>query len=186
MTLPAIPPLRPIRSKTVPTGREWIYELKLDGFRGMLSIECGRAWFRSKNSNRMRRFDALAISLARSLHAQSAILDGEIIVMGPRGPDFNALFFGRGVQAYAAFDLVWLNGRDLRPRALWRRKKALRKLVSETPVGYVDDLADPALFAFASQHDLEGIVAKRRTDPYRVETEWFKVKCRGYSQVEGR
>src|SRR5438045_2182893 len=144
--LPAIAPLRPILSKTVPIGREWIYELKLDGFRGMLRVDEGRAHFTSKNSNHMRRFDALAISVARTLAARNAILDGEIIVMSDRGPDFNALFCGRGTPAYAAFDLVWLNGRDLRVLPLWRRKNAWRKLVATTTIRSHDDMRAPAVY----------------------------------------
>lgn len=170
----------------VPVGAQWIYELKLDGFRGMLRIENGRAEFTSKTSKTMRRFDPLALSLARALRARSAILDGEIIVMGDRGPDFNALFFSRRPPAFAAFDLLWLDGRDLRVQPLWRRKKALHRLVSSTPVGYVDHVDDPALFVSVMQHDLEGIVAKRRVDPYAAGTQWFKVKTIGYSQMQGR
>lgn len=186
MTLPSIVPLRPVRSHNVPVGPHWIYELKLDGFRGMLRIDGSRAQFTSKNSNVMRRFDPLALSLARALRVRNAILDGEIIVMGDRGPDFRALFFSRRPPAFAAFDLLWLNGRDLRTRPLWRRKVALRKLIANTPVGYVDHVDDPTLFVAVSQHDLEGIVAKRRGDPYALGTEWLKVKTIGYSQQQGR
>lgn len=186
MTLPKIEPLRPTRSTTVPVGRDWVYELKLDGFRALLEIQNGVARFTSKNSNHMRRFDALAATLARSLGVRSAILDGELLVLGDSGPDFRALFFSRRRPSYAAFDLLWLNGRDLRSLPLWRRKNALRKLVAKTPIGYVDSVTDPALYAVVSQRDLEGIVAKRRTDPYRMDTQWVKVKCRGYSQMEGR
>ena len=186
MTLPAIAPLHPILGKTVPIGREWIYELKLDGFRGMLHIDGGRARFRSKNSNHMRRFDALALSLARTLAVRNAILDGEIVVMGKNGPDFNALFLGRAAPTYAAFDLLWLDDRDLRLLPLWRRKRALRKLISSTPIGYVEHVNDPAVLTFAVQSDLEGIVAKRRTDDYRPDTRWIKVKRVGYSQADGR
>jgi len=186
LTLPPVVPLRPIRSKTVPIGPQWIYELKLDGFRGMLRIDSGRALFISKNCKPMPRFDPLALTLFRSLRVKSAILDGEIIVMGKHGPDFNALFFRRGTPAYAAFDLLWLDGRDLRSLPLWRRKKALHKLVCNSPIGYVDDVTDPSLFAVVSQRDLEGIVAKRRVDAYAIETTWLKVKVVGYSQVVGR
>ena len=186
MTLPAIAPLRPIRVASVPVGREWIYELKLDGFRGMLCIDRRSAHFTSKNSKPMRRFDALAMASALAIGARDAILDGEIVVMGNDGPDFNALFFSRRPPAYAAFDLLWLNGRDLRPLPLWRRKRALRKLVAQTPVGYVDHVTDPSLFTVVSERDLEGIVAKRRSDPYCVETQWLKVRCSGYSQMTGR
>jgi bifunctional non-homologous end joining protein LigD len=186
MTLPRIAPLRPTRSKVVPLGREWVYELKLDGFRGVLEIDRGKGRFTSKNSNPMRRFDALAGSLARALDVESAILDGELLVMGDDGPDFYALFFNRRAPAYAAFDLLWLNGRDLRPLPLWRRKKALRRLVARTPIAYVDSLDDPALYTVVAQRNLEGIVAKRRADPYRLDTEWVKVKHAGYTEMAGR
>jgi len=186
LTLPRIAALRPVKGRSVPTGRQWIYELKLDGFRGVLSIEDGQGTFTSKNGNRMIRFQRLADALARALPVRSAILDGEIIVMGEGGPNFFALFFTRGEPVYAAFDLLWLNGRDLRAQPLWRRKRALQKLVERTPIGYVGHVDDPALFTLAQQRDFEGIVAKRRSDAYAPETEWVKVKVAGYSQMDGR
>ena len=175
-----------MRSLTVPVGAGWVYELKLDGFRGVLTVEDGHGSFHSKTSKPMPRFRELAAALARALPAKNAILDGEIIVMTERGPDFNALFWKRGKPAYAAFDLLWLDGRDLRALPLWRRKRALKKLLANTPVAYVDAVADPGLFAAAAAHDLEGIVAKRRGDPYAPDTVWVKVKHRGYTQMEGR
>ena len=186
MGLPIIDPVRPVKKAVVPAGRGWIYELKLDGFRGVLSIERGRGRFTSKTSNEMRRFHELADALARAMPVKSAIFDGEIIVMGPHGPDFHALMSRRGEPVYAAFDLLWLDGKDLRAQPLWRRKRALRKVVEGTPIGYVDHVDDPALFHVARRRDLEGIVAKRRGDPYGADTEWVKVKVPGYSQTEGR
>ena len=167
-------------------GKDWVYEVKLDGFRGVLRLQGGEGEFISKTSKPMPRFADLANGLARALGVKSAVLDGEIVVMGEHGPDFNALFFRRREPAYAAFDLLWLNGKDLRPLPLWRRKNALRKLVEETPIGYVDCIADPELFTIVSQRDLEGIVARRRGDPYQTTTEWVKVKTAGYSQMQGR
>ena len=184
--LPLIEPVRPVKRDTVPVGKDWLYELKLDGFRGVLTIEDGRGSFTSKTSKPMPRFRELAEALARVLPAKNAILDGEIVVMTKSGPDFYALMFRRGQPAYAAFDLLWLDGRDLRELPLWRRKRMLRKLLADTPVAYVDHVEDPALFAAAVEHDLEGIVAKRRGDPYAAATQWVKVKHRGYSQMEGR
>jgi len=184
--LPTIAPLRPTRSMVVPVGREWIYELKLDGFRGMLEVHDGMARFTSKTSKPMARFQALATALAATLDVRSAIFDGEILVMGKHGPDFYALFFGRGTPCYAAFDLLWLDGRDLRSLPLWRRKQRLRRIVARTQIGYVDHVDDPALYGLVCQRDLEGIVAKRRSDAYRLDTEWLKIKVAGYSQMEGR
>jgi bifunctional non-homologous end joining protein LigD len=179
--LPRIDPLRPVKKTVVPVGNGWIYELKLDGFRGVLSVENGHGFFTSKTAKNMKRFQPLADAIALTLKAKSAILDGEIIVMGDEGPDFYALMLQRAEPAYAAFDLLWLNGKDLRAQPLWRRKRALKKLIEHTPIGYVDDVESPHLFTVAVEKDLEGIVAKRRSDPYAVDTEWVKVKHVGYS-----
>lgn len=186
MSLPIIDPVRPVKKAFVPSGKEWIYELKLDGFRGVLSVENGRGFFTSKTAKNMKRFQPLADTIAATLKAKNAILDGEIIVMGDKGPDFYALMLQRADPAYAAFDLLWLNGKDLREQPLWRRKVALKKLLENTSIGYVDHVESPHLFTVAVEKDLEGIVAKRRSDPYAVDTEWVKVKHVGYSQNEGR
>lgn len=184
--LPPIEPLRPKLARTVPRGREWVYELKLDGFRGTLYMEGGQGRFVSKTKRDMPRFRDLANALARELRVSDAILDGEIIVMGEGGPDFRALMFNRGVICYAAFDLLRLDGRDLRALPLWRRKRALHKLTAKTSIGYVEDTDDPRLFESVTRMDLEGIVAKRRADPYLPETEWVKIKHSGYSQSVNR
>jgi bifunctional non-homologous end joining protein LigD len=184
--LPRIDPLRPVKKSVVPVGTGWVYELKLDGFRGVLSVENGRGFFTSKTAKNMKRFQPLADAIAPTVKAKSAILDGEIIVMGDAGPDFYALMLQRAEPSYAAFDLLWLNGKDLRAQPLWRRKRTLKKLIDQTPIGYVDHVESPSLFAVAVERDLEGIVAKRRSDPYAPGTEWVKVKHAGNSQNEGR
>lgn len=184
--MPDLAPIRPVRAKLVPIGKKWIYELKLDGFRGLLTIDGARAGFTSKNGHRMKRFDDLALAVARALGVRSAVLDGEIVVMRDRGPDFKALFFRRAAPSYAAFDLLFLDGRDLRAQPLWRRKRALRKLLDGTPVLFVEHVDDPSLFTEAVVRDLEGVVAKRRDEPYGAEAEWIKVKYGKYSQMERR
>jgi bifunctional non-homologous end joining protein LigD len=140
----------------------------------------------SKNGNRMPRFRDLAAELARALRVTDAILDGEIVVAAETGPDFRALFYRRGTPQYAAFDLLWLNGTDLRPLPLSQRKTALRRITKKTPISYVEPTPDPALYEAAVCADLEGIIAKRRGDPYAIDTLWVKVKHRGYSQMAGR
>ena len=146
----------------------------------------GRGRFLSKTKKTMRRFDELANAIAKELRVQDAILDGEIVVMGEGGPKFYALMMNREPASYVAFDLLWLDGRDLRPLPLWRRKRALEKLVSGTRVGYVEHSDDPLLIDAVVRMDLEGIVAKRRADPYSPQTEWLKIKHAEYSQKEGR
>lgn len=154
--LAKIDSLRPVKRQTVPTDKGWVYELKLDGFRGVLSVENGRGFFTSKTSKGMKRFQELADRLAQTLPVKSAILDGEIIVMGEEGPDFYALMLRRAEPAYAAFDIFWLSGKDLRAQPLWRRKRALQKVIAESPIGFVDHVEDPGLFAVTQQRDPSG------------------------------
>lgn len=184
--LPQIDPVLPKLVKDVPRGRAWVYEVKLDGFRGTLYVEAGRGRFLSKTKKTMRRFDDLANAIAKELEVQDAILDGEIVVMREGRPEFYALMMNRETPSYTAFDLLWLNDRDLRPLPLWRRKRALEKLVTGKRVGYVEHSEDPRLMDAVAQMDLEGIVAKRRADPYSPQTEWLKIKHAEYSQKEGR
>lgn len=186
MALPRIDPLLPLLARDVPRGREWLYELKLDGFRGTLYIENGMGRFFSKTRRPLPRFQALAAALARALPVREAIFDGEVIVMNARGPDFRALLFGSGEPSYAAFDLLWLDGKDLRRQPLWRRKRTLARVLRDTPVAVVESTDDPRLFDAAASMDLEGIVAKRRADPYAAGTRWVKIKYPAYSQNEGR
>jgi ATP-dependent DNA ligase len=97
-------------------------------------------------------------AIARTLDARDAILDGEIIVMREHTPDFYALMFRRGQPEFETFDLVWLNGLDLRWRTYTNRKKRLRALLADsTTIGYVEHHSTPDVFEAASRLDLEGI-----------------------------
>lgn len=185
--IPIADPVLPILSAELPVGRAWRYELKLDGFRGMLYAEGGAARFRSKTKRPMPRFDELAARIAAELDVRDAVVDGEIVVMGNRGPEFNALLFNRGVPQFAAFDLVWLDGRDLRAWPQEKRKAALQRLVRGcTWISPIESHGDPQLFEVVSALDLEGVVAKRRDESYTAGTRWIKVKNRDYSQAIGR
>lgn len=80
----------------------------------MLYVEGGRGRFRSKTNRPLARFGELAGALARQLDVEHAIFDGEVLVLSDGRPDFAALLHNRAAPEYAAFDLLWLNGRDLR------------------------------------------------------------------------
>lgn len=183
--LPEIDPILPKLVRDVPRGRDWLYELKLDGFRGTLYVEGHRGRFLSKTKKPMRRFDALANAIARELPVRDVILDGEIVVMSEGRPDFYALMMNRKPASYVAF-MLWLNGRDLRGLPLRRRKRELEKLARSGQVQTVEATSDLRLIDAVVKIDLEGIVAKRGADPYAPTTEWFKVKHAEYSQKEGR
>jgi len=177
----------PVRSTAVPLGPDWVYEPKLDGFRGVLFIERGRGRFLSKQGNVMRRFRSLADELARTMDVEEAIFDGEIVVLAAGGrPAFYPLLFAAGRPSYAAFDLLWLNGEDLRALPHHRRKARLKRVTKASPVGCIEAVKDPALFDVIVEMDLEGVVAKRRADPYGTSTEWLKIRHLGYSQKVGR
>lgn len=184
--LPIVDPILPRLSKVIPVGREWVYEPKMDGFRGTLYLEGTHGFFRSKTKKKMPRFQDLADALARAMYVEEAILDGEIVVMRKNRVDFDALFWSRGEPSYAAFDLLWLNGTDLRDLPLHRRKRKLRALTKRGPIAYVEEMREPLLYEAVVRLDLEGIVAKRKGDPYAPETEWLKIRHAGYTQKEGR
>src|SRR5688500_13752051 len=136
MALPLIEPVLPVLSRHLPRGREWVYEPKMDGFRGTFYCDADQAFFRSKTKRKMARFQPLADQLAKAMReiAESVILDGEIVGLDETGNvDFYALMAARGVPQYAAFDLMWLDGADLRAEPYTKRKRLLRKLLKALP-----------------------------------------------------
>ena len=97
----------------------------------------------------------------------------------------------REPQHLYAFDLLWIDGRDLRALPLFERKRLLRRFIppQPAPVLYVDHVAGRGvdLFRAVCEQDLEGIVAKLAAGRYEPEaTTWVKVKNPAYSQAEGR
>ena len=104
---------------------------------------------------------------------------------------FNELLHRRGQPAFYAFDLLWLNGTDLRRLPLIRRKERLRKLVekAKTPaIVYAQHIEKngTALYREICQRDLEGIVCKKRDGVYSSTAGWLKIMNPGYTQHDGR
>lgn len=169
----------------------WMFEPKYDGFRGFLYNSRAGCEIRSRRDFRFDRFGDLCDRVAAVLGSREAILDGEVVALNRQGkPVFRDLLRGQGYLAFAAFDLLWLDGTDLRPRPLAERKQALGELLPEDtgPLYKILTLDEDgrALFSAIRKMDLEGIVAKRRSDPYGQATTWYKIKNPGYSQGEGR
>ena len=172
---------------------EFLFELKYDGFRAIAVAEHGRCTLYSRNGNAFASFSALAAGVADHLMFCRVVLDGEIVCLDRNGcPQFNELLFRRGEPRFVAFDLLFLNGKDVRPERLIDRKMELRRLLgqAESPVVYADhiDAAGVALFKKACEYDLEGVVAKHKHSPYapNAQTTWFKIRNRSYSQWAGR
>jgi bifunctional non-homologous end joining protein LigD len=189
--LPRVDPIVPTARPQSFSGSGWVFEPKYDGFRGVLYLTRRSSVLYSKRGNVMRRFQSLADQLRAELPRREAILDGEIVAIDDEGRiDFWGLMRGRGTLAYAAFDLLWLNGRDLRQLSLNQRKKRLERLIPSA-VGVLSRVpcfenARRELFEAACRLDLEGIVAKRKVDRYGVRTAWYKIKNPTYTQAEGR
>ena len=128
--------------RVVPTARPqpfndpaWLFELKYHGFRGVLYLTPQGCSLYSKRGNRMTRFRALADQVRTELGRRELILDGEIVALVEEGSDgFLGPDAWPGTLAYAAFDLLWLNGRDLRCLPLSRRKQRLERLIPASVV----------------------------------------------------
>jgi bifunctional non-homologous end joining protein LigD len=184
-------PLRRVREPF--DDRDWIFELKYDGFRALAHITGGDCHLISRNGNRFSHFADLGHTIGQHYPRTGAVLDGEVVCLDSSGrPQFNNLLFRRGDPVFAAFDVLVIGGRDLRNRPLWERKERLREFVAGCPgVLYVDhvDGNGTGLHRLACEHDLEGIVAKHRRGVYVTdleETTWAKIRNRSYSQIIGR
>jgi bifunctional non-homologous end joining protein LigD len=169
----------------------WLFEPQYDGYRGLLYVTRKSCHFRSKSGNVLKRFQELCYWIREELPVKEAILDGEVVALDSEGrQNFRALRAGRGNLHYAAFDALWIEGKDLRPLLHTRRKQLLTRLIpaTTTVISQVFSIAERGrdLFAAVERLDLEGIVAKRKADPYRPETVWYKIKSRTYTQGEGR
>lgn len=189
---------QPLKSRRDPfVHSDYLFELKLDGFRAVAVIENGRCDLFSRNGSKFGAYRFLAADIAASIpFTKRAVLDGEIVCLDENGyPQFNDLLFHRGEPCFFAFDVLSIEGHDWRLNALIERKAELRRLLSGVPVSsrmrYVDHVEKngSGLFDLICQRDLEGIVAKLRHGPYvsdRDSSTWWKIKNRSYSQSEGR
>jgi bifunctional non-homologous end joining protein LigD len=171
---------------------DWIFELKLDGFRALACVERGNARLVSRRGNVFKSFPSLTADIGDVPGVSDAVLDGEIVCIDEKGiPQFYNLMRRRSPQHYYAFDILWLNGRDLRGLPLLERKALLKSVVppQPAPLLYVDHVIGEGvdLFRAVCERDLEGIVAKHAGGLYTPDaTTWVKIKNRAYSQAEGR
>lgn len=172
-----------------PEGPDWIHEVKYDGYRIGCALEDGRATLWSRRGKDWTRELPEVAAAAGRLPVRSALLDGEVAVVLPDGrTSFQALqnaFSGleRRNLVYFVFDLPFLDGEDLSARPLLERKASLARIVGERAgiIRYAPHVegGGPAVFREACRLGLEGIVSKRRDEPYRPgrNATWVKTKC---------
>ncbi|HEY3776676.1 MAG TPA: DNA ligase D [Rhizomicrobium sp.] len=181
-------------SDRAPSAPQWVHEIKFDGYRMQLRVQDGAAVLRTrKGLDWTDKFRAVAKAAAT---LPDCIVDGEVVALdGSGAPDFAALqaALSEGqsdVLIYFAFDLLFLEGEDLRAKSLEERKRRLAQLLkqkSSGPIRYVEHFtaAGDAVLRSACSMSLEGIVSKRREDPYRSGRagQWSKTKCRGGQEI---
>jgi bifunctional non-homologous end joining protein LigD len=170
---------------------DWVFELKHDRFRGMAYVEDKQCRLISRNNNTFKKFPVLTDMLAK-LRVKDAIVDGEIVSLDSHGHSlFDELFHRKGHPYFYAFDLLWLNGKDLRGLPLLKRKERLKKLLmraNNPALLYADHVDEFGVdfFRMICEKNLEGIIAKHREGTYSKSAKWIKIKNPAYTQREGR
>jgi bifunctional non-homologous end joining protein LigD len=180
----------------LPKGAEWIFEVKWDGVRGLVFIDDGALSIYTRNNNRCERHYPELQVLPHYIEAEQVILDGEIVVLDSKGvshfeliqprihsQDANSIAkMGQKNPVHLfVFDLLYLDGYDLRRVPLIERKRLLQKIVKPFPLLRVSDHFENAgedLLEAARQSGLEGLLAKSTTSVYesRRSRNWLKLK----------
>src|SRR5262245_21236709 len=172
-----------------PEGKHWIHEIKHDGYRSQVVIERGQVRVFSRNGHDWSDRYPSIVQAAANLRCKSAIIDGEAIVQnGDGASDFEALQSAMRRNPHSiilyAFDLMHLDGKDLRQETLLERRAYLQALVGdddESRIQFSDEFdGDGAtLFKACGEVGLEGIVSKQAIAPYRSgrSSTWLKTKC---------
>ncbi|MEP7353819.1 MAG: DNA ligase D [Acidobacteriota bacterium] len=197
------PMLAEIGRGAPPSGDDWLFEIKWDGVRALCYVENGRMKMVSRNGNLMDfQYPELSI-LPHHLNADNAIIDAEITLLDERGiPSFEALQKRINVAEASAvatlarhhpavlylFDVLYLDGHDLRGVELGQRKQLLQTILKPSPSIRYSDVFEGSgadLLEAAKQQGLEGIVAKRRHSFYesRRSSAWVKYKIHSSDSV---
>ncbi len=189
-TIGFIPPELATPADAPPVGREWLHEIKFDGYRLLARLSQGEVTLFTRHGlDWTSRFPETREALATI--AQSAVIDGEVVVLKPDGTsDFSALQArlsgdSDSEMTFFAFDLLFFGGEDYREKPLVERKKMLRQLLEPLKkkgrVVYTDYVeGSGAIFLKEGcKAGLEGIISKRAGSPYRSGRigDWLKVKC---------
>jgi bifunctional non-homologous end joining protein LigD len=175
-----------------PVGDNWLHEVKFDGYRLQARIEAGQVRLSTRSGlDWTERFGATLVEALAKLPCETALIDGEVVALGETGiSSFSALqealSEGRtGALVFFAFDLLHLDGEDLRAEPLLARKGELEALLqaaaADGPLRYSEHFVEPGqtMLRHACRMGLEGVVSKRADAPYRSGRgrDWIKSKC---------
>jgi ATP-dependent DNA ligase len=186
-TLPAgfIAPCLPTKTDKLPSGGQWLHEIKHDGFRIIARKDGPRGRLYSRPGNDFTRRFPLIVEVLVHLRSRSCIIDGEAVACDDNGvASFDLIRHHRANDSVflCAFDLIELNGDDMRRDPLEVRKATLRSMLAKAGLGlrFNEHLEGdgPTIFAHACKMGLEGIVSKRKDSTYRSgrSPDWLKMK----------
>jgi bifunctional non-homologous end joining protein LigD len=180
-----IEPCLPSPAKAPPSGPDWIHEIKHDGFRIMARRDAAGVRLITRNGNDFTKRFPLAVAAVAALPGRSCLIDGEAIACDDNGlADFELIRRHRNHAnaILCAFDLLEIDGEDLRRVPIEQRKHRLARLLRRPHHGIALNehfIGDGAIiFKHVCQLGCEGIVSKRLGSPYRSgrSTSWIKVK----------
>jgi bifunctional non-homologous end joining protein LigD len=187
-------PCIPTRGTKVPHTPDWLHEIKYDGYRLIVARDGDRVRLFTRNGYDWADRYPWMVEAALKNRAKQFVIDGEAVILGVDGiADFDALHSRKHddeVQLYA-FDILALDGDDLRDLPLSMRKANLARLLARRPDGifvapFEQGEIGPDLFRAACNMGLEGLVSKRRDRPYRggPSSHWVKVKNRKHPAMD--
>jgi len=195
----AIEPMMAMLADRVPLGEDWLFEVKWDGVRAVAFLDNEEVRLQSRSGLRCeRQYPELAV-MPHHIAASQAVLDGEIAVLDAKGvsqfhliqpriantdPNTIAHLVRSTPVIYFAFDLLYLDGYDLRGAALEKRRELLQQVLTPGPAVRISEAfpgAGEQLLEAARENGLEGIVAKHARSTYqsRRSREWLKIKIAG-------
>lgn len=175
-------------SNSIPKGKEWLFEIKHDGYRVVSYVENGKVTMLSRNNLQYTNKFKNIVKILKQIDRYSFVVDGEVVVFDEKGKsDFSLLQdsikHNKNNFCYVIFDLLALNGEDLRNLPLITRKNKLERLLANT-----DEILmfsqhiekGKECFDFAKKNNLEGVVAKKKDSIYAGvrNDDWLKIKCR--------
>ena len=180
--LPRITPLAPKIAEAF-DHEAFAFELKHDGWRGLLQLDRrGSAGFISRADRALRRFDSLAMAIAETLPVENAVLDGEVVCLDAEGRSQFSGLSRRSVQPlFYCFDILWLDGEDLRDETLRKRRELLRVLLPRQGVDVF--LADQVIGKGVKLR--RGLPARPRGDRRQAARLALSARARQESRVQG-
>ncbi|WP_032808700.1 RNA ligase family protein [Mesorhizobium sp. WSM1293] len=190
-----IKPQEPLLVLEPPVSDDWLHEIKFDGFRTQLIRDWAGVRAFTRNAHDWSKRYWPIVTAAEQLKAKSFIIDGEVIAPEPDGrPNFHAMHsrmvWNAELLAFVAFDILYLDGEDLRQRPAIVRKEILWDLVKPAKgiIQYSQHVlgGGAEFYEAAEKMGLEGIVSKRQGSPYRSGPSdiWVKTKCWEFGEFD--